>query len=288
MEFVIISGMSGAGKSVAMKAFEDMNFYCVDNIPPVLIPKFVELCYSNAGQIQSVALVVDIRGRQFFDDLDESLKQLKSKGYRYKILFLESNESSLVRRYKETKRTHPLLPNGRISDGIAIERGKLKHIRELSDFIIDTSALTIWQLRNEITDIFQEGKSAKALTISFTSFGFKKGMPQDADLMFDVRFLPNPYYVESIRHLTGNDPEIQEYVLKFNEAGLFLTKIQDLITFLLPYYIREGKSQLVVAVGCTGGKHRSVTMANKLFDYFKAEGWLCTCSHRDIESGYSE
>ncbi len=288
MEFVIISGMSGAGKSVAMKAFEDMNFYCVDNIPPVLIPKFVELCYSNSAQIQSVALVVDIRGRQFFDDLDESLLSMKAKGYNYRILFLESNDTTLIKRYKETKRTHPLLPNGRISEGIQIEREKLKHIRALSDAIIDTSALSIWQLRNEIADIFREGKRARTLTLSFASFGFKKGMPQDADLMFDVRFLPNPYYVENIRHLTGNDPEIQEYVLKFTEAGVFLQKIEELITYLLPFYIREGKSQLVVAIGCTGGKHRSVTMANKLVDYFRAEGWLCTLTHRDIESGYSE
>lgn len=288
MEFVMISGMSGAGKSVAMKAFEDMDFYCVDNIPPILIPKFVELCYSNANQIQSVALVVDIRGRQFFDDLDESLLVLKSRGFRFKILFLESNDTTLVKRYKETKRTHPLLPEGRIADGIKIEREKLKDIRERSDYIIDTSSLTIWQLRNEITNIFREGKTAKSLTLSFTSFGYKKGMPQDADLMFDVRFLPNPYYVESIRHLTGNDAEIQDYVMKFSEAGTFLKKVEDMISFLLPYYIREGKSQLVVAIGCTGGKHRSVTVANKLTDYFKGEGWLCTCTHRDIESGYSE
>lgn len=288
MEFVIISGMSGAGKSVAIKAFEDMSYYCVDNIPPVLIPKFVELCLSNTAEIKSVALVVDIRGRQFFDELDACLLLMKERGYDFKILFLESNDTTLVKRYKETKRTHPLMPGGRIADGIQIEREKLKGIRAMATAIIDTSSLNIWQLRNEIAAIFQEGKTARTMTINFTSFGYKKGVPNDADLMFDVRFLPNPYYIDSIRHLTGNDAEIQDYVMKFPEAGQFLDKVEALIAFLLPFYIREGKSQLVVAIGCTGGKHRSVTMVNQLVGYFQNEGWLCSASHRDIESGYLE
>lgn len=288
MEFVIISGMSGAGKSVAMKAFEDMNYYCVDNIPPVLIPKFVELCYAGASEIQSVALVVDIRGRQFFDDLDAALQVMTERSYRYKILFLECSDATLIKRYKESKRTHPLLPEGSILDGIKIERDKLKHLKAMADAIIDTTPLTIWQLKGEIDRIFREGEKASALTLSFVSFGFKKGAPQDADLLFDVRFLPNPYYIESLRHLTGNDQAIQEFVLKHEEAQVFLSKTQDLISYLLPFYHREGKSQLVIAIGCTGGKHRSVTIANALYEYFESAGWLCTRSHRDLESGYTE
>lgn len=280
MKFVIITGLSGAGKSQAMKCMEDIGFYCVDNLPPVLIPKFAELCFSNRGEIQKIALVIDIRGRRFFDDLFESLDELTDQGYKYEILFLDASDQTLIKRFKETRRVHPLSTEGRIIDGINAERERLKQLKEKADKIIDSSSMTPGQLKEEIKKAYIEG-SNKNIMISILSFGFKKGIPLDADLVFDVRFLPNPHYIPELKEFTGNDKCVSEYVMKWPESIEFVKKLNDLIDFLIPYYEREGKFQLVIGIGCTGGKHRSVTVANILYDYLKDRGQRVKINHRD-------
>lgn len=282
MKFVIITGLSGAGKSQAMKCMEDLGFYCVDNLPPVLISKFAELCFNSNGEIQKIALVIDIRGGKFFDDLFDSLENLKSNGYKYEILFLEASDETLIKRFKETRRTHPLSPEGRIIDGIKAEREKLDELKEKADKIIDTSKMTPGELKKKIRKIYLEGSESNNILISILSFGFKKGIPLDADLVFDVRFLPNPHYIEELREFTGNDIKIQEFVMKWPESIEFVKKLNEMIDFLIPYYIREGKMQLVIAIGCTGGKHRSVTVANILYEYLKNKGHRVNIDHRDI------
>lgn len=280
MKFVIITGLSGAGKSQAMKCMEDIGFYCVDNLPPVLIPKFAELCFSNRGEIQKIALVIDIRGRRFFDDLFESLDELTDQGYKYEILFLDASDQTLIKRFKETRRVHPLSTEGRIIDGINAERERLKQLKEKADKIIDSSSMTPGQLKEEIKKAYIEG-SNKNIMISILSFGFKKGIPLDADLVFDVRFLPNPHYIPELKEFTGNDKCVSEYVMKWPESIEFVKKLNDLIDFLIPYYEREGKFQLVIGIGCTGGKHRSVTVANILYNYLKDRGQRVKINHRD-------
>ncbi|WP_432665904.1 RNase adapter RapZ [Wukongibacter baidiensis] len=280
MKFVIITGLSGAGKSQAMKCMEDLGFYCVDNLPPVLIPKFAELCFTNGGEIQKIALVIDIRGGKFFDDLFESLDELKGKGYKYEILFLDASDETLIKRFKETRRVHPLSSEGRIIDGIEAEREKLENLKIRANKIIDTSNMIPSELKEEIKKIFIEG-SSNNIMISILSFGFKKGIPLDADLVFDVRFLPNPHYIPELKEFTGNDKNVREYVMKWPESIEFVKKLNDLIDFLIPFYEREGKFQLVIAVGCTGGKHRSVTVANILNEYLKEKGQRVRLNHRD-------
>lgn len=281
MEFVIVTGLSGAGKSQAIKIMEDMDFYCMDNLPPTLLIKFAELCYHTKGKIDKVALVVDIRGGKFFNDLFESLEDLKKNGYKYKILFLDAADEVLIKRYKEKRRPHPLSPRGRIIDGIYKEREKLQEVREKADNIIDTSNLTLGMLKEEVRKIFIEGEETENLTISILSFGFKHGIPLDSDLVFDVRFLPNPHYIDDLREFTGNDQKVRDYVMKWDQSKEFAKKLYDLIDFLIPYYIKEGKTQLVIAMGCTGGKHRSVTIANTLYDYLKEKGHKVITNHRD-------
>lgn len=281
MKFVIITGLSGAGKSQAMKSMEDLGFYCVDNLPPSLIPKFAELCFHAKGDIEKIALVIDIRGGRFFDDLFESLDTIEKMGYAYEILFLEASDEVLIKRFKETRRNHPLSPEGRIIEGIEAERQKLSQLKSRAKHIIDTSNLTSSQLKEEIRKIYVEGLKSENLTISILSFGFKKGIPLDADLVFDVRFLPNPHYIDTLRDFTGDDPEVREYVMKWPESIAFVEKLKDLLFFLIPYYIKEGKSQLVIAIGCTGGKHRSVTVANILYESLLEKGYRVTINHRD-------
>lgn len=281
MKFVVITGLSGAGKSQAMRCMEDLGFYCVDNLPPVLIPKFAELCFTNGGEIQKIAVVIDIRGGKFFDDLFESLDELKNKGYKYEILFLDASDETLIKRFKETRRIHPLSAEGRIIDGINAERERLDALKIKANKIIDTSNMIPSQLKEEIKKIYIEG-SVNNIMISILSFGFKKGIPLDADLVFDVRFLPNPHYIPELKEFTGNDSSVREYVMKWPESIEFVKKLNDLIDFLIPYYEREGKFQLVIAVGCTGGKHRSVTVANILYDYLKEKGQRVTLNHRDM------
>lgn len=283
MKFVIITGMSGAGKSTALKMMEDIGFYCVDNLPIALLEKFVELSDLQDGELEKVALGIDARSGQALDELREVLDRIEEKGGDFEIFFLDSDDAVLVKRYKETRRSHPLAPNDRVDKGIELEREKLAFLKERADYILDTSQLLTRELKAEIEKIFLKNQDYKNLFITVLSFGFKYGIPVDSDLVFDVRFLPNPYYVEGLRAKTGNDIEIQEYVLQFKEAHAFLDKLYDMVEFLIPNYIAEGKNQLVISIGCTGGKHRSVTLANELHKRLlgKTEYGL-KIEHRDI------
>lgn len=283
MKFVILTGMSGAGKSTALKMMEDIGFYCVDNLPIPLLEKFVELSELQNAELQKVAVGIDARSGQALDELKSVLDRIKKGGGSYEILFLDCEDNILVKRYKETRRSHPLAPGERIDKGIALERERLAFLKERADYILDTSQLLTRELKAEIEKIFLKNQDYKNLFITILSFGFKYGIPADSDLVFDVRFLPNPYYIEGLRAKTGNDKEIQEYVLQFKEAHEFLNKLTDMINFLIPNYISEGKNQLVISIGCTGGKHRSVTLANELYKRLsnKTEYGL-KIEHRDI------
>lgn len=281
MEFVIITGMSGAGKSQAMKAMEDIGYYCMDNLPPALLPKFAELCYQSKRTIDKVAVVVDIRGGIFFEDLFKGLEDLNEKGLKYRILFLDAEDNVLIKRYKELRRPHPLNPNGRIIEGILEERKLLEEVKRRANYIIDTSKLTIGMLKEEIAKIFVEGKELRKLTISVVSFGFKHGMLLDADLVFDVRFIPNPYYVKELKDLTGEDESVREYVFDWEQTNTFTKKLIDMLEFLIPYYIKEGKTQLIVGIGCTGGRHRSVAIANNIGSKLKENDHRVIVNHRD-------
>jgi len=282
IKFVIITGLSGAGKTQAVRALEDLGFFCVDNLPPTLIPKFAELCAQSEGKISKIALVIDIRGGQFFGDLFDSLEHLEETGFVYQILFLEAADETLVRRFKETRRRHPLAPHGRLLDGITAERKQLEELRGRAHRIIDTSELTPNQLRDEIMSFFAEDAEIDRLGITFVSFGFKYGLPLDADLVFDVRFLPNPHYVESLRPLPGTDAAVKEYVTKWSITGKFIEKSFGLLDFLLPHYLNEGKTTLTIAIGCTGGKHRSVVVAEKLKEMLQEKGYEAVAEHRDV------
>ncbi|QEK11583.1 RNase adapter RapZ [Crassaminicella thermophila] len=288
MKFVIITGLSGAGKSQAMKSMEDLGYYCVDNLPPALIPKFTDLCFHAQGEIEKIALVIDIRGGRFFDDLFKSLDVIKNQGYNYEILFLEASDEVLIKRFKETRRVHPINPSGRIIEGITKEREKLAELKKKAKYIVDTSNLTSAQLKEEIKKIYIEGVKPDNITIFIQSFGFKKGILLDADLVFDVRFLPNPHYIETLRDYTGNDKVVRDYVMKWPESIEFVEKLNDMIDFLIPLYIKEGKSQLVIGIGCTGGKHRSVTVANILYERLKDKGHRVIINHRDSVNAFRE
>lgn len=282
INFLIITGMSGAGKTVAIQSLEDLGFFIVDNLPAQLIPKFAELIEQSGGKVGKVAVVVDLRGREFFDSLIESLDGLAEHPHiHYQVLFLDASDQTLVRRYKETRRRHPLSMRGSLLSGIQQERRMLEEVKGRAHQIIDTSQLTPAQLKEKIVSRFSNEEQNR-LTVTFMSFGFKYGVPIDADLLFDVRFLPNPHYVESLKPFTGKEPEVYEYVLKWAETKQFLHKLVDLLTFLLPHYHREGKTQLVVGIGCTGGKHRSVAIAEYLKTQFE-EHALTRVNHRDWE-----
>ncbi|MCM1256449.1 MAG: RNase adapter RapZ [Roseburia sp.] len=284
MKVVILTGMSGAGKSTALKMMEDIGFYCVDNLPIPLIEKFVELSETSTDEIQKFAIGVDIRSGNSFAELHNVLDKLDGRGDAPEILYLDAEDRVLVKRYKETRRNHPLSGGGRVENGIALEREKLGLLRKRADYIIDTSQLLTRELRGELEKIFVKNQDYKSLFITILSFGFKYGIPADSDLVFDVRFLPNPYYVEGLRAKSGNDKEIQDYVLQFKEAHEFLEKLTDMVRFLIPNYIIEGKNQLVVSIGCTGGKHRSVTLANELYKRLRdSREYGIKIEHRDIE-----
>lgn len=283
MRLVIVTGMSGAGKSTALKMLEDMGYFCVDNLPIPLLPRFVELFDTSETDIKKTALGIDVRGGQDFAGLKENLDEMDRTGINYEILFLDANDEVLVKRYKETRRQHPLSGSGRVDTGIAKEREKIAFLKIKATYILDTSKMLTRELRMELEKIFVEGQSFCNLFITVMSFGFKYGIPQDADLVFDVRFLPNPYYIEGLREKTGNDPEVQDYVMDNDKGRIFLEKLKDMVEFLLPNYILEGKNQLVIAIGCTGGKHRSVTLANALFHILeKEESYGVRIEHRDI------
>lgn len=283
MKFVIVTGMSGGGKRTALKMLEDMGFFCVDNLPVTLIEKFVELIGSQNREITKVALGLDVRVDQPFENAQKVLENLKELGYVFEILFMEASKETLLKRYKETRRRHPLSPDGRVEDGIHREQEILSDIRKKSDYVFDTSNLLIRELKEELEDIFIHNKEYNSLMVSILSFGFKHGIPADADLVFDVRFLPNPFYLDDLKHKTGNEDEVRKYVMQFEESTVFLDKLEDMLTFLIPNYVKEGKYQLVVAIGCTGGKHRSVTLANELYSRLKDRGsYGLKCYHRDV------
>ncbi|WP_243290343.1 RNase adapter RapZ [Bacillus sp. FJAT-47783] len=282
IKMVIITGMSGAGKTVAIQSFEDLGYFCVDNLPPTLLPKFLEIMKESGTKMNKVALVMDLRGREFFDSLFHALDEMIELDWiTPQILFLDANDQVLVSRYKETRRSHPLAPTGLPLEGIQMERELLEELKGRAQLIFDTSTLKPRQLREKILKQFAENED-HPFTVHVMSFGFKYGIPIDADLVFDVRFLPNPHYIEHMRPKTGMDEEVSSYVLKWNETAKFIEKTVDLLTFMLPQYKREGKSQLVIAIGCTGGQHRSVTLAEYLANHFKKD-YKTHVTHRDIE-----
>lgn len=275
--------MSGAGKTSVLKFLEDINFFCVDNLPPALLPKFAELCYEQEGEIERVAMGIDIRGGRLFNDLFEVLSDLQEKGYEYEILYLDASDEVLIKRYKETRRSHPLSRNGSIQEGILKEREMLRDVKTKATYIIDTSQALTRQLKEQINGIFVENKKHENLVITIQSFGFKYGIPTDSDLVFDVRFLPNPFYIQELKELTGNDEPVSSYVMNFEESQIFLQKLLDMVEFLIPLYIKEGKNNLVISIGCTGGKHRSVTLANALYAALGQEKHMLLLQHHDIE-----
>ena len=282
MRFVVVTGMSGGGKSTVLKMLEDLGFYCVDNLPLLLIEKFVELIITPGSEITKVALGLDVRADQPFNDVQKVLEKLKANGYSFDILFMDASDKVLIKRYKETRRMHPLSPDGRIEDGVDRERKILEDMRRKADYVIDSSNLLTRELKGELDRIFVQNEEYNSLMVSILSFGFKNGIPADADLVFDVRFLPNPFYIDELKHKTGNEKDVQDYVMSFPEALGFLEKLVDMLDFLIPNYIKEGKYQLVVGIGCTGGRHRSVTLANELYKRMKDRGnYGLKLYHRD-------
>lgn len=281
--FLIITGMSGAGKSQVVRTLEDLNFFCIDNLPATLIPKFAELCRQTSEN--NVALVVDIRGGRFFDQLLKVLDEMEASGQDYELLFLDASDETLVRRYKETRRRHPLGERNSLLKNITTERDLLDPVREKATKLIDTSTLTTEQLKNKILELFSENTGKDRMGIVVRSFGFKHGLPMDSDLVLDVRFLPNPFYVEELRAMTGNDGPVGEYISRYPQTFQYLKLEEQLLDFLVPQYVNEGKSQLVISVGCTGGQHRSVFIANKLYDYLRTQGYNVQVTHRDIPGG---
>ena len=283
MRFVIVTGISGAGKTSVLKFLEDINFFCVDNIPPALLPKFAELCYEQEGEIERVAMGIDIRGGKLIDNLFEVLSDLEEKGYEYEIIFLDASDEVLIKRYKESRRNHPLSKGGSIQEGIKKEREILHGVKVRATYVIDTSHLLTRQLKEQINRIFVENQSYENLLVTIRSFGFKYGIPTDSDLVFDVRFLPNPFYIQELKEMTGNDQPVRDYVMSFEESQVFLKKLVDMVEFLIPLYIKEGKNNLVISIGCTGGKHRSVTLANALHACLDQEKHTLLLKHHDIE-----
>jgi len=302
---ILISGLSGSGKTTAIKALEDIGFYCVDNLPILLLPKFIELCEQSGGKISKVAVVEDIRGtvsypgweetggaregKDFLEDSRRVIQNLQKEGYSIEILFLESSDPILMRRFSETRRQHPLAVGGSIGEGIRLERERLQGIRDMASEVIDTSHFNVHQLKDRIQQYAQEGSSSGQITVTLLSFGYSFGIPFEADLLLDVRFLPNPYFVEELKRLKGENPKVTEYVLQWEETKEFLQRVWEFIRFLLPLYIRERKTHLTIAVGCTGGRHRSIVIVNRLAEMLRDElagrGVFLSVRHRDAEKG---
>ena len=283
MEFVIISGLSGAGKSKADSFLEDMGFYVVDNMPAPLIPRFAELCMAGQGRYDRVALVTDIRGGQTFDGLFDALRTLEEMGCAYRILFVEATVETIIKRYKETRRVHPLARSGRsLAEAVQQERDALTPVRQRAKYIVDTSALSTAKLRGELLRLFGDGQEAHAMSVNVVSFGFKYGIPIEADLVFDVRFLPNPYYIAELRHQTGLDEPVRSFVFNYQQTREFMTHLENLMSFLLPKYVAEGKTVLVIGIGCTGGQHRSVAITRALAEFIRQKGYQASENHRDM------
>lgn len=283
MRFIIVTGLSGAGKTEATRSLEDMGYFCVDNLPPKLIPKFAEACVQSQGKINKVALVIDIRGGIFFDDLFESLNYLKRQDFKYEILFLDAADEVLVKRFKESRRSHPLAPGSRVITGINEERNRLREVKDRADIIIDTSKYAIRDLREEMNKNYGDVKQPEQqLSVTILSFGFKYGIPVDSDLVFDVRFIPNPFYIPDLKPYSGNDEPVKKYVLDQEETKGFIKRADDMLDFLIPNYKKEGKRQLIISVGCTGGRHRSVAIANALYKKLLERNYNASVEHRDI------
>lgn len=298
MRFVIVTGMSGGGKRTALKMLEDVGFYCVDNLPVPLLENFFELIVTPNSEISKLALGLDVRADQNFKEAEVILKKMKQNGYSFELLFMDASDAVLIKRYKESRRIHPLaMPQledgdgvpaaGALEDGIKKERKILENVKKKADYIFDTSNLLTRELKEELDKIFVQNEEYNNLMIRIISFGFKYGIPADADMVFDVRFLPNPFYIDELKHLTGNDKAVRDYVMNYPEAGEFLDKLCDMFSFLIPNYVKEGKHQLVIGIGCTGGKHRSVTLANELFERMKGNRkYGLTIAHRDQGEKY--
>lgn len=285
MEFIVITGLSGSGKSHAANILEDMGFFCVDNMPPMLIPKFVEM-FMSSGKIEKIAVVVDIRVGDMLKQLIDELHRIKTDGCDYTLIFMDADEKELVKRYKETRRTHPIASDKGLLDSIRQERRLLEKLYCEADYIIDTSKFVGHDLRQQINDILVKTPAdVQGIKVNVMSFGFKYGMPLDADLVFDVRCFPNPFYVDELKQLTGNDVPVQNYVMGFSDTQVFLDKLFDMMVFMLPLYHEEGKHSLTIAIGCTGGKHRSVTLANKLADRLSEKDYDINVNHRDVQKG---
>lgn len=283
IRFVIITGLSGAGKSYAIKCLEDLGYFCVDNLPTTLIPTFAELCANSSRGIQAIALGVDVREGEYLVNMVDTIQELRSRGHRVDVLFLEASDETLVRRYHETRRRHPLAGEGNVLDGIRAERKALAHLREIANRVIDTTSLTVHQLKDQMVHSYGPQAAKGGLTVSLVSFGFKHGVPYDADLVFDVRFLPNPHFVDRLRALDGRDPVVEEFVMSFSESRELLSRLEGLLKFLLPLYEREGKAYLTVAIGCTGGRHRSVMLVEALRSFLTGLGLSPIVRHRDLD-----
>ena len=284
MQYTIVTGMSGSGKTRVIRYLEDMGYFCIDNMPPIFINTFAKACYSDES-LQNVAIVTDIRSGDMFDDIEKELDDLRAGDFPFEVLYLEASDSVIIKRYKESRRSHPLSADGRIADGIEREREKLKGLRQRADQIIDTSTLLTRQLKRIVTDIYGAGEESY-FTIECRSFGFKNGIPADADLVFDVRFLPNPFYIENLKPHSGLEASVRDYVMDFPQTLKFLDKLYDMITTLIPYYVDEGKTQLVICIGCTGGRHRSVVIAEALGKLLAQNGGNVSVTHRDINTGH--
>lgn len=283
MNFKIVTGLSGAGRSQAMKAFEDRGYYCIDNLPPQLFTTFAELCETNRDDINNVALVIDTRGGAFFENLFQGLERLRDRGHFVEIIFLETKDEILVKRFKEARRSHPMNPDGGLLEGIALERERLKEVLAKSNYIIDTSYFNISEFKQKLSEILDDEQQEASMNIYIKSFGFKKGIPIDADMVFDTRFLPNPYYIEKLRHMTGLDQVIRDYVMGFEVSKEYFEHIQRTVEFIIPQCIKEGRSQLIIGIGCTGGHHRSVTFTVLLEKALRAKGLHAQVHHRELE-----
>ncbi|MBR2499930.1 MAG: RNase adapter RapZ [Clostridia bacterium] len=282
MQYVVVTGLSGAGKSSVIHILEDIGYYCIDNMPPTLVRNFITLCQNSNMSLDKIAFVVDARSGEFIKKLADEIKEIKKSGEHCEVIFLEASDETIIKRYKETRRKHPHSNDGRVIDGIKFERDLLSSIKKKSDYIIDTSRLKSIELREKVISIFDTRKKFESINVTVLSFGFKRGIPLDSDLMLDVRFLPNPFYEEDLKELTGLDKNVKDYVMRTDVAKEFIKKMHDLVEFLLPQYIEEGKAQLVISIGCTGGKHRSVALAEELGVFLKSKNYFATVSHRDI------
>ncbi len=283
LRIVIITGLSGSGKSTALRALEDIGFFCVDNLPILLLPKFLQIQDQASGEVSKVALVMDVRERHFLEKHMEVISKLKKKKYSIEILFLEASDDSLLHRFSETRRAHPLSEKRTVSESIALEREKLCELKDIADNIIDTSLYNIHQLKDLLQQYYLDPLKRDKITINLISFGYRYGLPSDADMALDVRFLPNPYFFKDLKKYNGNDRRVKEYVLKWDDTLHFLDKIYSLLSFLIPRYEKEGKTYLTIAVGCTGGRHRSVVILNKISEYLSEKGYTININHRDME-----